>query len=510
MTKPRTEVGPRRDTAFRGFFENLAVGGVQIGTDGRFLQVNERFSTLTGYGHAELLGMRVGDLDHPDDRPLDEQRWAAFLSDPDIGYDVQKRYVRRDGGVIWVHATAARIGTGEDGVLIAKTVEDVTDRVVADTAFRGFFENLPVGGVQIGTDGRFLQVNDRFTSLTGYSREDLLGMRVGDLDHPEDRALDQERWAAFLNDEDVGYDVEKRYVQRDGRVIWVHVTAARISTGTDRVLIAKTVEDISERVAAVTALYEREESLVEALAAREEFLGLVSHELRTPLTVVVGLANVMARGGMSREQMLSSAVEIRESAEHLASLLESMLVLARANADDAPPFEPIQLERVVARAVARHHQVFPRRTISLDARIADSLVDGNEAWVSQVVSNMLGNAEKYSPPEARIAVSLDRTDAEIFVRVLDEGSGIDAADLPMVFEPFYRAPRAQKESGGLGLGLAVCKRLIELQGGSVWARTRDVGGAEFGFSLPALAEEHDDGHVARPRHEEEPGTAAAG
>ena len=64
-------------------------------------------------------------------------------SDPDIGYDVQKRYVRRDGGVIWVHVTAARIGTGEDGVLIAKTVEDVTDRVVADTAFRGFFENLP-------------------------------------------------------------------------------------------------------------------------------------------------------------------------------------------------------------------------------------------------------------------------------------------------------------------------------------------------------------------------------
>ena len=510
MTKPGGQVRPRRDTAFGGFFENLAVGGVHIGTDGRFLQVNERFSALTGYSHAELLGMRVGDLDHPDDRAVDQQRWAAFLNDPGVGYDVEKRYLRRDGSVIWVHVTASRISTGAETVLIAKTVEDVTDRVVADTAFRGFFENLAVGGVQVGRDGRFLQVNDRFSALTGYSREELLGMRVGDLDHADDRPVDQQRWAAFLEDPEVGYDVEKRYVQRDGGVIWVHVTAARISTGTDRVLIAKTVEDITERVVAVSALYEREESLVEALAAREEFLGLVSHELRTPLTVVVGLANVMARGGMSREEMLGSAVEIRESAEHLASLLESMLVLARANADDAPSFEPIQLERVVGRAVARHHQVFPRRTVSLEARIADSLVDGNEAWVSQVVSNMLGNAEKYSPPEGRITVSLDRTDTEIIVRVLDEGSGIDAADLPMVFEPFYRAPRAQKESGGLGLGLAVCKRLIELQGGSVWASTREGGGAEFGFSLPALAEEHDDWHIPAHGHRDAPGSAGAG
>jgi K+-sensing histidine kinase KdpD len=170
----------------------------------------------------------------------------------------------------------------------------------------------------------------------------------------------------------------------------------------------------------------------------------------------------------------------------------------------------MQLERVVARAVARHHQVFPRRQVSLDAHTADSLVDGNEAWVSQVVANMVGNAEKYSPPEGRIAVSLERKAAEMIVRVVDEGSGIDAADLPMVFEPFYRAPRAQKESAGLGLGLAVCKRLIELQGGSVWARTLDAGGAEFGFSLPALVEEHDEGQMADTLQEAEPGTPGAG
>ena len=86
--------------AFRGFFENLGVGGVQISADGRFLQVNQRFIELTGYPREQLLRMRVGDLDHPDDRDPDRERWDAFLNDPDAKYDVEKRYIRRDGSTI--------------------------------------------------------------------------------------------------------------------------------------------------------------------------------------------------------------------------------------------------------------------------------------------------------------------------------------------------------------------------------------------------------------------------
>jgi PAS domain S-box-containing protein len=352
-------------------------------------------------------------------------------------------------------------------------------------AFRGFFENLGVGGVQISSDGRFLQVNERFIRLTGYPREQLLEMRVGDLDHPEDRPADQERWGLFLADPDVGYDVEKRYVRQDGGVIWVHVTAARIPTGGDELTFAKTVEDITDRVVAIQALREREQRLREALAVKEEFLGMVSHELRTPLTVILGLANVVARNGSSHAQVQRTVLEIRESAEHLASLLESMLVLARVG-QEAPELEPILLDRVARRAIERHREVFRKRKVRLKLLGGTPLVDGHEPWIAQVVANMLSNAEKYSPPTGRISVFIDREDGDVSVRVLDEGRGIADEDAPHIFEPFYRAAHAVKESGGLGLGLAVCKRLIDLQGGEVWALTRDSGGAEFGFSLPAL------------------------
>jgi len=268
-------------------------------------------------------------------------------------------------------------------------------------------------------------------------------------------------------------------------VIWVHVTAGRITTGTDRVLIAKTVEDITERVTGARAFEEREHQLREALAVKEEFLGMVSHELRTPLTVILGLADVIARNGSSMTQVRRTVLEIRESADHLASLLESMLVLARVG-EEAPDLEPILLDRVVRRAVDRHREVFPARQIAVDVRAESALVDGHEPWIAQIVSNMVGNAEKYSPANADIEIAVDDEDGNVVVRVLDEGRGIAEEDAPFVFDPFYRAAHAAQQSGGLGLGLAVCKRLIDLQGGKIWAKTRPTGGAEFGFSLPAL------------------------
>ncbi|HYM83304.1 MAG TPA: HAMP domain-containing sensor histidine kinase [Candidatus Dormibacteraeota bacterium] len=355
-----------------------------------------------------------------------------------------------------------------------------------DSAFRAFFRRLAVGAVQISPGGDFIEVNEAYCRLTGYDRVDLLRMRVADVDHPDDREADRVRWDAFLGDPSVGYDVEKRYLRRDGEVIWVHATAAVIDDGTERPLIAKTVEDITERVRATQGLREREERLHEALAAKEEFLGLVSHELRTPLTVIVGLADVISRDQLPAEALRDIGREIRESSEHLAGLLESMLMLARADQPDQRDLEPLLLTRAVERVVERHRQVHPGRGYSLDGRFPDGLVEGHEPWIAQVVGNLLSNAEKYGPIGGEIEVTVERAGHEAVVRVLDEGPGIAPADIPLLFEPFYRAEHAREQSGGLGLGLAVCRRLIELQGGRIWAATRPEGGSEFGFALPAI------------------------
>ena len=372
------------------------------------------------------------------------------------------------------------------------------DRVARpdDSAFRGFFESLAVGAVQISPGGDFLEVNDRYCALTGYERHELLRMRVAELDHPDDRPADQQRWDEFLADPSVGYDVEKRYVRKDGSVISVHATASVIHHDGERPLIAKTVEDITDRILATQTLRESEERLRDALAAKEEFLGLVSHELRTPLTVIVGLADVMARGAMPPHVLRQMASEIRESSEHLAGLLESMLVLARADSDDESSFEPVLVARTLDRVASRHREIYPARRLRVEHRTSNALVEGNQAWIAQVVGNLVSNAEKYSPSDTEIVIVLEREGDEVIVRVLDEGEGISAGDLPHVFDPFFRAAHARAQSGGLGLGLAVCRRLVELHGGRIWAARRDGRGSEFGFALRAL----DDSDLVAQRH----------
>ncbi len=349
----------------------------------------------------------------------------------------------------------------------------------SDAAFRGFFRSLAVGAVQISPDGAFLEVNERYCRLTGYERDELLRMRVADLDHPDDHAADRHRWQLFLADPTIGYDVEKRYVRRDGEIIWVHATAAAIEHEGDRPRIAKTVEDITERVRASG-------DLRAALAAKEEFLGLVSHELRTPLTIVVGLADLIARAELPPAMLRETGREIREASEHLASLLESMLLLARADQPETRELEPLRMARVVERVVTRHREVHPARRLTYETRTSDGLVEGHEAWLAQVVANLLDNAEKYGRPDGPIDVAVERSGPEVVVRVLDEGAGIAAADLPMLFEPFFRAQHTREQTGGLGLGLAVCRRLIELHGGRIWAGSRPGGGSEFAFALPAI------------------------
>ena len=113
-----------------------------------------------------------------------------------------------------------------------------------------------------------------------------------------------------------------------------------------------------------------------------------------------------------------------------------------------------------------------------------------------MVDNLIGNAAKYSTPGRPIVVSIEASDVEVTARVLDEGPGLSETDLVRVFEPFYRSKAAREQAPGSGLGLVVAKRIIELMGGRIWPGSREVGGTEFGFAVPAMV---DAGHESRRR-----------
>ncbi len=223
---------------------------------------------------------------------------------------------------------------------------------------------------------------------------------------------------------------------------------------------------------------------------RDAFIGVVSHELRTPITTIYGLSKMVRQHGHSLDRdVFDRAVEdIEAEADRLHRLVEDLLVLSRAERGAVEiAGEPIGLGRLLRRLVLAESTRLVGRRIELVAEPDVPLVVGEETYVEQVVRNLITNAAKYSDPSTGIRVVAESVDGEVVVRVLDEGIGISAEDEGHAFELFYRSTTASRIASGAGIGLFVCRQLVEAMRGRIWLSKREPVGTEVGFALPALA-----------------------
>jgi K+-sensing histidine kinase KdpD len=235
------------------------------------------------------------------------------------------------------------------------------------------------------------------------------------------------------------------------------------------------------------AAHHLEEQRAEAL--RDAFIGVISHELRTPVTTIYGLARILRRRGAAIDPEVhdQAIVDIEEEADRLTRLIEDLLVLSRAEGGNVSiETEPINLARLVNRIATTERERHPSREYAFSAPPELQLVAGEPTYVEQVVRNLLTNAAKYSPAGTRIDIELEHGDGEVSVRVLDRGIGVDEETAARAFELFFRTRDASRLASGAGIGLFVCRQLIEAMSGRTWMIPRDGGGAEVGFSLPAV------------------------
>jgi K+-sensing histidine kinase KdpD len=227
---------------------------------------------------------------------------------------------------------------------------------------------------------------------------------------------------------------------------------------------------------------------------RDAFIGVISHELRTPITTIYGLARILRRRGEALDDATraQAVVDIEEEADRLTRLIEDLLVLSRAERGrvQVDP-EPINLGRLVRRITDAESERHPNRRYAFRAPPNLQLVSGETTYVEQVVRNFLSNAAKYSPASTTIEIELEDAGGEAIVRVLDRGIGIEEGTSDRAFDLFYRTRDASRVAPGAGIGLFVCRHLIETMGGRVWIAPREDGGTVVAFSLPTLDAETD-------------------
>ena len=244
--------------------------------------------------------------------------------------------------------------------------------------------------------------------------------------------------------------------------------------------------DVTERRKAEEALRAAAEALATSNMVKDEFLGLVSHELRTPVTTIFGNAHLLrSRAGLlATEEAESMLVDIADESNRLLGIIENLLLLTRLGSGSPPELEPQLIARVTHNAVEAFQQHHPARRISLTVEAGKMVVEADRGHLEMLLDNLLTNAAKYSPATSEIEVVVAADEHEASVTVLDRGIGIGDAEEAQLFTAFYRTDAAKQRANGLGIGLAVCQRIVDSLGGRIWARPREGGGTEAGFALP--------------------------
>lgn len=463
---------------------------------GRPIFMNEHYLRYAGLSSEDAVAGGWLEVIHPDDRDRSSAAWwaAHAAGEP---YECEHRLRRHDGAYRW-HLTRGIPGRRSGDTILEWnfTSIDIEVRHQSEQAIRrseSLFRALAGASPGLLWVANADGTPARAEVLTAGARPaaadaqgpapEPVGRELLDQIHPEDRVTFLEGWRLAIQRQEI-YDTEFRLRRPDGAYRLMHRRAVPVFDREGRLEYwVGTSVDITEERAT-------EEAIREAIAVKDEFLGLVSHEMRSPLAVVLGLADVLRRRSeqMGPDDRRETTVDLLDNAVRLQTLIEDMFTLARLDQEQVET-EPVMVNRLVHRVLARDTRSSHFR---YDVAVEDELppVEANPTWVEQIVENLLSNAEKYSRPGGEITVRVAMAGAaEVVVSVLDRGVGIEPEDAEKVFEPFFRTRQAPLHARGSGLGLSVCRRLVELQRGTISARPREGGGTEMRFTLPVARED---------------------
>lgn len=379
---------------------------------------------------------------------------------------------------------------------LKKTLEGLREseakyRIVADNTYDWEY--------WLGEDEHFIYCSPSCLRITGHTAQEFLAdpRILSSIIHPGDR----EHWLSHCAEVEgrqetrSGEDIQFRVILPDGTTRWIgHGCQAVLDSNGKYLGVRGTNRDVTERKCAEQALKESEEELREAARRKDEFLALLSHELRNPLAPIRNSLYVLDRVPPGSEQAGRARAVIERQVNHMTRLVADLLDVSRITRGNIPiQRERLDLREVVSRTLEDYRSVFAARGI-LDVHSEQPArpvwVHGDAVRLGQVLGNLLHNASKFTNESGVVSVALRQEGQTAILQVRDTGMGMDAEMLVRLFQPFAQADRTlDRSSGGLGLGLALVKGLVELHGGQVHARSDGAGkGAVFTVQIPADAE----------------------
>ena len=497
----RASVSVTPAKAFREIDEHFShlVAGVQdyaiflIDLNGHVLTWNSGAESIKGYRADEIIGQSF-------ERFYPSNALAAGFPAEELKLALQNgRFedegwrIRKDGTRFWANVviTVVRDTAGAPRAFM-KVTRDLTERKKTEEQLRRSEERfrLLVEGVRdyaiflLDIEGKVSSWNAGAQLIKGYSAEEIIGKHFSCFYPSEDVASGKPQRELEVAIDEGRVEDEGWRVRKDRSLFWANVVITSLFDSEGRHLgFAKVTRDMTER--------RHFDALQHADRQKNDFLGMLAHELRNPLAPISTGLQLLQMGGSDDTTVHELTGVMQRQVSHLVRLVDDLLDVSRIiNGKITIRQEPIELKTAITRAVEEVQPVVTagghELIVTMPAR--PIIVNGDLVRLSQVFSNLLTNAAKYTPTPSRLWISAEREESEATIRVRDPGIGIDPAVLPTIFNLFVQADHSLAHSeGGLGIGLTFVKRIVELHGGTIVATSLGLGqGTEFVLRLPVL------------------------
>ena len=458
--------------------------------DGRVDEDSPSWRAFTGQTYEEWRGFGWLDAVHPDDRATTKAAWLACVATKTL-FEARYRLRRADGHYRWTDVRGVPILDAEGAIREwIGTNTDIHEIVLAEAELAQRLEREKRNAAllaKVAQAARKLQ-----TVLWTGDLADVLVNEVRDIlqAHRAVVSLSDKPGAHAHPDPALSGALAVPLVDRTGRNIGLIQVADKIEgefTDEDEAILVQ-LAAIAANGFENARLYQ---SLKEQDRRKDEFLAMLAHELRNPLAPISAAAEVLRLGTASADRIRHSSSVIGRQVRHLKSLIDDLLDVSRVTRGliqlDLALLDPMVL---VASAVEQSQPLIYARdhVLVVEGDAGGAQVEGDANRLVQVLVNLLNNAAKYTPDGGRIALTVSRDGDRVVVSVRDNGTGIDAAMLPQVFDLFTQAQRTpDRAQGGLGIGLALVKTIVSLHGGHVTAHSDGLGaGSVFTLSLKAV------------------------
>jgi len=505
----------KNELKFRVIFEHF-VDAICVIRNGVNIFVNKSFMDMLGYEHEEeLIGRDVIELITPEFRDAT----INYKRDRDKGADIplvfESKGLTKDERVIDVEVRVSTYEEEEKEYIIA-IVRNITEEKMEDKAlreseelFRKLFENAAVGVGLISIDGYPIKINAAVTSMLGYTEKEMKSMKFTEYTYEEDKNKD---WAIFkelIDGKIPFYSHEKRYVHKDGRIIWSRTAVSMIkgSNGKPQHIIAM-VQDITKSKFAEEELIKAKNAAEAASRAKSQFLANMSHEIRTPMNGIIGMMDLTLMTQLTGEQR--EYLEIAKTSTHsLLRVLNDILDYSKIEAGKMELEQlPFDLKNVMNEVLDLFDINAKQKNLYIKLKIDETvpkIIIGDYIRVRQVLSNLIGNAIKFTMLGGiEVSVTNERFCHEgikLKFQVADTGIGIPKDKMNKLFKSFSQVDDSNtREYGGTGLGLAICEKLVGMMDGEIWVESQEGIGSRFYFtSVFGLEEGHNEGSR---KHEE--------